>query len=76
MTLTDSKQANPNDASISANPATVTNITGISKVHLTMPIELKNSDISGFITRQLTIIPTAVESITAGINESAVCRIS
>ena len=64
----------PNDRSISPIPAIVEKTTGILNVHFTIPSELKNSDISGFITRQLTIIPTTVESIIAGINESAVCK--
>ena len=45
-------------------------------VHLTIPIELKNNDISGLITRQLTIMPIIVDRIIEGINESAVCKIS
>ena len=66
----------PNDRSISAIPATVTNRIGILNVHFTMPNELKNSDKSGLITRQLTIMPTTVDRIIAGINESAVCTMS
>ena len=66
----------PNDRRISPIPAIIEKTTGILNVHFTIPSELKNSDISGFITRQLTIIPTTVESIIAGRNESAVCSIS
>ena len=66
----------PNDRSISPIPATVTNRIGILNVHFTIPSELKNSDISGFITRQLAIMPIIVEIIIVGINESAVCTMS
>ena len=66
----------PNDKSISAVPATVTNRIGILNVHFTMPIVLKNSDISGLMTRQLIIMPITIEKMIAGINENAVCRIS
>lgn len=66
----------PNDRSISPIPAIVTNAIGILNVHFTMPSELKNSDISGLITRQLIIIPITVEIIIVGINESAVCIMS
>lgn len=66
----------PNDRSISAIPAIAANTTGILNVHFTMPNELKNNDISGLITRQLTIMPTTVDRIIAGINESAVCKMS
>ena len=66
----------PNDRSISAIPASVEKATGMLNVHLTIPIELKNNDISGLITRQLTIMPTTVDRIIAGINVSAVCTIS
>ena len=76
LTFSDSKQEMPNDRSISAIPAIVANTIGILNVHFTIPIELKNNDISGLITRQLTIMPTTVDRIIAGINESAVCKIS
>ncbi len=66
----------PNDIKISPIPATVEKTIGILNVHFTMPIELKNSDISGLITRQLTIIPTTVEAMIAGIKDSAVCKTS
>lgn len=66
----------PNDRSISPIPATALNKTGMLNVHFKMPIELKNSDISGLITKQLKTMPITVERITAGINESAVCIIS
>ena len=66
----------PNDRSISPIPAIAANTTGILNVHFTMPNELKNSDISGLIARQLKIIPITVEIIIAGINESAVCKMS
>lgn len=66
----------PNERSIIPVPATALNTAGMLNVHFTMPIELKNSDISGFITRQLTIMPTTVDRIIAGINDSAVCNIS
>ncbi len=66
----------PNDRSICPNPANTENKIGILNVHFTMPSELKNSDISGLITRQLTIMPTTVDRIIAGINESAVCKMS
>ncbi len=76
LILSDSKQEMPNDRSISAIPATVTNRIGILNVHFTMPNELKNNDISGLIARQLKIIPITVEIIIVGINESAVCKMS
>ena len=76
MTFSDSKQEMPNDRSISAIPAIVANTIGILNVHFTMPNELKNSDISGLIARQLKIIPITVEIIIVGINESAVCTMS
>lgn len=76
MILSDNKQAIPNDKKISPTPAIALNVTGIPKVHFTMPNELKNSAISGFIAKQLTIIPTNVERITAGIKDRAVCKIS
>ena len=66
----------PNDRSISAIPAIVANTIGILNVHFTMPSELKNSDKSGLMVRQLIISPITVEIIIAGINESAVCKIS
>lgn len=76
LILSDNRHAMPNDRSISAIPASVEKATGMLKVHLTIPIELKNNDISGLITRQLTIMPTTVDRIIAGINESAVCKMS
>ena len=66
----------PNDRSISPVPAIIEKPIGILNVHFTMPSELKNSDISGFITRQLAIMPIMVEIIIVGINESAVCTMS
>lgn len=66
----------PNDRSINPTPAAEANTTGILNVHLIIPIELKNSDIKGFITKQLTIMPITVEIITAGIKDIAVCKIS
>lgn len=76
LILSDNRHAMPNDRSISAIPAIVTNRIGILNVHFTMPNELKNSDISGLIARQLIISPITVEIIIAGINESAVCKMS
>ena len=76
LILSDSKQAMPNDRRIRPNPANTENKIGILNVHFTMPSELKNSDISGLMVRQLTIIPTTVDRIIAGINESAVCKMS
>ena len=61
---------------MSKNPATVANTIGILNVHFTMPSELKNSDKSGLMVRQLIITPITVEIIIAGINESAVCKMS
>ena len=66
----------PNDRSISPNPANTENKIGILNVHFTMPSELKNSDKSGLMVRQLIITPITVEIIIAGINESAVCKMS
>lgn len=66
----------PNANKISPIPAKTTNRYGIPNVHFIMPIELKNSDISGFMAIQLIIMPTTVEIIIAGINDSAVCIIS
>ena len=66
----------PNDRSISPIPAITEKAIGILNVHFTMPSELKNSDISGLIERQLTIMPITVEIIIVGINESAVCTMS
>ena len=66
----------PNDRSISAIPAIVANTIGILNVHFTMPSELKNSDKSGLMVRQLIITPITVEIIIAGIHESAVCKMS
>ena len=65
-----------NDSSKSPAPATVTNATGIEKVHFTIPIGLKNSDTSRLIIRQLIITPITVEIMITGINDSAVCKIS
>lgn len=76
LILSDSKHAIPKDIMISPIPASVEKATGMLNVHLTIPIELKNNDISGLITRQLTIMPTTVDRIIAGINESAVCKMS
>ena len=76
MILSDSKHAIPKDRSISPNPANTENKIGILNVHFTMPSELKNNAVSGLITRQLTIMPTTVDRIIAGINESAVCKMS
>ena len=76
LILSDNRHAMPNDKSISAIPAIVTNRIGILNVHFTMPSELKNSDKSGLMVRQLIITPITVEIIIAGINESAVCKIS
>ena len=76
LTFSDSKQEMPNDRSISAIPAIVANTIGILNVHFTMPSELKNNAVSGLIIRQLMIIPITVEIIIAGINESAVCKMS
>ena len=76
LTFSDSKQEMPNDRSISAIPAIVANTIGILNVHFTMPSELKNNAVSGLIIIQLKIIPITVEIIIAGINESAVCKIS
>ena len=61
---------------MSKNPAIVANTIGILNVHFTMPSELKNSDKSGLMVRQLIITPITVEIIIAGINESAVCKMS
>ena len=66
----------PNDKRISPIPAIVANTIGILNVHFTMPSELKNSDKSGLMVRQLIITPITVEIIIAGINESAVCKMS
>lgn len=66
----------PNDTSISPIPAAVIKTIEILNVHFTMPIEFKNSAISGLIARQLATIPTTVEIIIVGINESAVCKMS
>ena len=76
MIFSDNRHAIPNDKRISPIPATVTNAMGILKVHFTIPSELKNSAVSGLIIRQLMIIPITVEIIIAGINESAVCKMS
>ena len=76
MILSDIKHAIPKDIMISPIPASVTNTIGILNVHFTMPSELKNSDKSGLMVRQLIITPITVEIIIAGINESAVCKIS
>ena len=76
MTLSDNKHAIPNDIMISPIPASAEKATGMPNIHLTIPIELKNSDISGLIAIQLTIMPTTVDRIIAGINESAVCKMS
>lgn len=61
-----------NDSAMRTAPAIVPKATGIEKVHLTMPSELKNTDMSGLMIRQLTIIPITVERIIAGIKDSAV----
>ena len=66
----------PKERSISPVPAGTENAKGIPNVHFTIPIELKNSDISGLMAIQLIIIPITVETIIAGINESAVCKMS
>ena len=76
LILRDNRQATPNDISISPIPANAAKTKGILNVHLTMPIVLKNNDISGLITIQLITIPITVERITAGINERAVCKIN
>ena len=76
MTLSDKRQAMPKDSNISAIPATVIKPTGTVKVHFNMPRLLKKTLNSGFMTRLLTKSPTTVERIIAGINESAVCKMS
>ena len=76
LILSESKQAMPNDRSISPNPANTENKIGILNVHFTMPSELKNNAVSGLIIIQLIIIPITVEIIIVGINESAVCTMS
>ena len=72
----DIRHAKANDKSISPMPASVINTTGTLKVHLTIPILLKNRLMSGFIIRPPTIIPITVEIMIAGIKDSAVCNIS
>ena len=52
--ITISGVSNPKANRISPTPANTLNTTGALNVHLTMPIELKNSDISGLMTRQPT----------------------
>ena len=76
LILRDNRQAIAKDKSTSPIPAMEINPIGTMKVHFTMPNPLKNSDISGFITRPPTISPMMVEMMIAGINESAVCKIS
>ena len=49
LILSDSKHAIPKDIMISPIPASVEKATGMLNVHLTIPIELKNNDISGLI---------------------------
>ncbi len=50
--------------------------TGILKVHFTMPIPLKNNEVSGLMMKALTVSPTTVERIIAGIKDKAVCKMS
>jgi len=57
-------------------PAAMTNPTGTEKVHLTIPIPLRNNAVNGLIIRLHTINPIMEDTIMVGINDSAVCRIS
>ena len=50
--------------------------TGTEKVHLTIPIPLRNNAVNGLIIRLHTINPIMEDTIMVGINDSAVCRIS
>ena len=45
---------------------------GMVKVHFTMPILFRNSEVSGLIIKLHAVIPIMVEMMTAGIKESAV----
>lgn len=76
LILSDNKQAIPNDNAIKQIPAIVAKTIGILNVHFTMPRLLKNMLNIGFITKQLITSPTTVERMMAGINESAVCKMS
>ncbi len=76
MILSERRQAIQNDIRIIPTLANTENTIGILNVHFTMPSELKNSDKSGLIARQLITNPATVEIIIAGINDSAVCTMS
>ena len=68
----DIRQAAPKADNISPSPDAITNPTGIWNVQVTIPRFLKNTAVSGFITKQLAKSPRAVEPATAGIKLNAV----
>ncbi len=76
MIRRDSRQAIPKESTTRPAPAAAMKPPGTIKVHFTIPMPLRNSAIKGLISRLLTISPTAVDKIMAGIKLRAVCRIS
>ena len=57
-------------------PAMAMNPAGTVKVHFTMPIPLRKKAVRGLMIREFIISPVMVESRTAGMKLSAVCRMS
>ena len=57
-------------------PSIMTSPTGTVNAHFTIPILLKNKDISGLITTHPTASPTVVDKMIGGIKEIAVWTIS
>lgn len=68
----DSRHTIPKADSTIPTPAATVRPTGITNVHFTMPIPLKNTAVRGFITKLLATSPTAVENMTDGIKLAAV----
>ena len=74
--FSDSRQTVAKANSTRQMPAMMINPTGTVKVHLTMPIPLKNNAVNGLIRKAHTVKPTAAERMVAGINDAAVCKIN
>lgn len=72
----DNRQVSAKDSATSAAPPTAVKPIGTVNVHLTIPMPLKNSAVNGLIIRHDSASPMTVDSIIAGMKESAVCNIS
>ena len=72
----DNRHAIPNAASIIPIPASILYPTGTVNVHFTIPKSFKNTATIGLIIKLHTVTPTTVERTTAGMKESAVCKIN